>query len=194
MEQNASAEPCKQAFDTLLSCPCASVCGSKSRFSTCPCSIALLAVTLIFSLTLIYQVYKHLQRISNPGWASASSQSKRTLVDHYTTLNRTHYEGAEVALVGVWMSDDINPKLIHRIALSTIDNKTLERFTDNDGYLYGTSFSWVVLDCYVPVSEVESPSLLRPRAQRRVEDITHPPRSHPRTTGIRLNWTISLET
>jgi hypothetical protein len=128
-------------------------------------------VTLIFSLTLIYQVYKHLQRISNIGWAT-SSQSKRTLVDRHTTLNRTHHDGAEIALVGVWMSDDINPKLIHRIALSTIDNKTLERFTDNDGYLYGTSCSWLILDCYVPVSEVESPSLLRPRAQRRAEDST----------------------
>ncbi|KAJ2933376.1 hypothetical protein H1R20_g3699, partial [Candolleomyces eurysporus] len=42
----------------------------------------------------------------------------------------------QVSLVGVWMSDDINPKLIHRVPLSEADPKTLERFVDKHGYLY----------------------------------------------------------
>ena len=54
---------------------------------------------------------------------------------------------AEVSLVGVWMSDDINPKLIHRIPLSDADPKTLEKFVDKQGYLYG---AFPVRGCFVP--------------------------------------------
>ncbi|KAH6912578.1 lipase 2 [Coprinopsis sp. MPI-PUGE-AT-0042] len=42
-------------------------------------------------------------------------------------------------VVGVWMSDDINPKYIHRVSTVDLNEKALQQLADNDGYVYRTA-------------------------------------------------------
>lgn len=85
-------------------------------------------------------------------------------MDRHSTIHSSQYEDAEVALVGVWMSDDVNPKLIHRVALSSVNTGTLEKFTDKDGYLYGTFSSMPIPRFWRLLVKGVCPSILRSRA------------------------------
>lgn len=104
--------------------------------------MAIIAAVGLFvaAITLAYLIYFDPSRRRNHGAApSRDHQLRGTPVLDYGSRPCPGADGkspATVALIGVWMSTDINPKLIHRVSLADVDPKTLEQYVDKHGFLY----------------------------------------------------------
>ncbi|KAF5319930.1 hypothetical protein D9611_011092 [Ephemerocybe angulata] len=96
---------------------------------------------------LFYKGYTYLRRrrASDGSRRVSAAAPSGQLLDRHSSLKVPEYGSrqqdekpptGDVTLVGVWMSDDINPRLIHRLALSDANPKTLASFSDKQGYLY----------------------------------------------------------
>ncbi|TFK27657.1 hypothetical protein FA15DRAFT_666112 [Coprinopsis marcescibilis] len=91
-----------------------------------------ISVFLLLALTVGFILYKSIQRFRCRNQASREWTSTRSW-DLSPLRPRARLEPA---IVGVWMSNDVDPKFIHRIPYTESIQASLSRLVDQEGYIY----------------------------------------------------------